>query len=622
MPKGLPRIADLPSIETENMHPKIEGDEDNVDAGIGLYQVEYDLVVYMARPDNTPVFTTFRLYWGNIDTPIATKILYPGDEALKRIAFTIPSENIRELIVDPVHVEVRRPSGNPSYTLPLRLRVYLRRPGGRDINPSPGNQKLVFQLPIEIVLYGLSDERAREGVEVLFRYWENMAAYDRIFLAWGSQTVTRWIQPSEVGTDIKVTVSYETIRAAGKSDLMPIAYRVEGPTGNKSDPWEPWSEEIRLRVYLDDKLLARPWLEFPDSGFDIDLETLDENDVQVGLYIFESDTVAYSRVFIIWAGVDAEGGSVPHTDSQIIMGAGSYFFPIPYKLVKAIARGSAAVNYFLTGEGQKDKPSDYLFLNVHGNPARWPAPSIDEAPDKYLDPNVPKATIRFPRQLTWESQDILTIVILAKGNDTIEYSESLAIGEFPPGDQMVLDVPGHEINKFDGRSIEGYYSVRHRDETPRESLRREWQVGNPLLSDLTSFDRYNWNMWENTVTGKGDLTIDGAENICWRATKTASELIEPGIKKYYSRLKQHAKYELSFYCKSTGSSAISEVKIDFSGMVINKSLSPNKNWVKLSESFELSVGDIAINKIVSISFENNTTHTFLVDQIQLTEVLQ
>lgn len=480
MAKRPTRFSDLPPLDTAYLHPRIPGDVDNVDAGVGLHHVEHGLLLHMDRPDATPRGSVFRLFWSNTNAPVATKIIQEGDENLKRIPFTVPADKIHEHYGDPVYVLVTRPAGgNELKTLPLRLRVNLRRPGGQDMDPAPGHQKLVFELPADVVLYGLSDERAKLGVEVLFRHWENMAAYDQIFLAWGSALLTRLILPHEVDTDVTITVDYETILDAGNNELMPIAYRVVGPTGNKNDPWAPWSAVFRLPVYLDAPRLPPPWLEFPDTPPTIDLDTLGAQDVSIGVWVNATDGGMYSHIFLIWAGMDAEGGSVPYTASRELPSGKTYYFPIPNALVQAIAKGRAVVHYLLKGDQRPDKLSDKLYLNVLGEVVRWPAPTIDQAPGPILDPNMPKATVRFPAQPSWDSTDLLTITLLAVGPDTIEYTDDRAVGQIPPGGEMTFEVPGSELKRFDGRVMTAHYSVRRGIDEPRSSLRGQWQVGEP-----------------------------------------------------------------------------------------------------------------------------------------------
>ncbi|MBN1079621.1 hypothetical protein JNO13_01615 [Pseudomonas sp. 1079] len=73
---------------------------------------------------------------------------------MTRIPFTVPFDSIRESWADPVQVLVIRGSDDNSQTAPLRLRVNLQHPGGEDLNPAPGNQNLILELPEDVRLEG------------------------------------------------------------------------------------------------------------------------------------------------------------------------------------------------------------------------------------------------------------------------------------------------------------------------------------------------------------------------------------------------------------------------------------------------------------------------------------
>ena len=206
--------AELPAVDIPLMQPPIEGDFEQADGGIGVSHTMRPLVVHIDRPDGTPEGTLFELFWGP-GNPVAFNLIREGDEQLTRIPFTVPPDSIRESWADPVYVLVIRGSGNDAQTRPLRLRVNLEHPGGEDLNPLPGNQNLVFELPEDVRLGGVSADRAKEGVDVLVRHWQNMAAYDVLILVWGSVIIERLILPDEVGRDITCTVDHDAIKEAG-----------------------------------------------------------------------------------------------------------------------------------------------------------------------------------------------------------------------------------------------------------------------------------------------------------------------------------------------------------------------------------------------------------------------
>lgn len=486
MPK--PPVMDiLPPVEIPLMQPPIPGDIEGADGGIGLRHVDNSFVVHIARPANTPELTTFQLFWGSSPQAAATNIIREGDEKLTRIPFTVRSDFVRPSWADPVYVRVIRRSGNPSETERLRLRVNLLRPGGRDDNPAPGNQNLVFVLPPDLYLQPVSDARAREGIEIIVRAWLNMAFYDLLIVTWGSQTVTHRVQQREVGQDIPVTIRYETVVAAGNAEFTPVQFQVEGPTGNFPQEGARWSATELVTVELGITRPPAPIVSFPeDVDRDIDLIALGGRDVEIGARVSAADARDYAFVTLVWAGTDSEGAAVNYLPYQTLSSGRLYYFNIENPLVAAVAKGTVIVHSLLQGGvgGLPDKPSYNLHLRVIGDVVTWPAPTVDEALAGYLDPNVAQATVRFPAQASWPADARLEVVLVSGGaDDTIEYSDGRrvdAIAPTPAGD-MVFIVPRVEVDRFNGRRTDVYYTVTRAGagSVPQSSVRLSLQVGEP-----------------------------------------------------------------------------------------------------------------------------------------------
>ncbi|EZP65871.1 hypothetical protein BW43_03019 [Pseudomonas sp. RIT357] len=459
------------------MQPPIHGDVEKADGGIGVSHKMRPLVVHLDRPANTPEGTSFELFWG-LGSPAAYNMIREGDEHLTRIPFIVPHDAIQESWADPVYVQVVRGNGQHSQTSPLRLRVNLQHPGGEDLNPEEGNQNLVYELPEDVRLGGVSAERAKQGVEVIVRHWLNMAPYDVLILVWGSVVIERLIQPDEVGRDITCLIDHDAINDAGDSELLPVAFQVRGPTGNTPDPWALWSATSLVPVYLENDRLDAPWVQFPETEREIDLEALSGRDVEIGLTVRAADARFYTHIFLYWDAKNDQGEPVSHFEDRLLSGAKAYYFTIDNDVVRATAKGSAVVYYVLIGAGLPDKRSHNRYLTIIGEVIRWPAPTVDQAVKGYLDPSLPVVTIRFPAQLSWGSTDRLQVTILAGDADgTVDYIAGRLVGQIPPDGQMTFDVAGAELNRFDGRLIEIFYSVSRGNEWPRESQREVYQVG-------------------------------------------------------------------------------------------------------------------------------------------------
>ncbi|UVH51965.1 hypothetical protein NVB75_03665 [Pseudomonas sp. CBS] len=469
----------LPPVTIYGLQPPIEGDVEKADGGIGLRHLEHSLVVWVARPENSPVGTLFELYWGTSFWPVASNFIRHGDEWLSHIPLIVPAYSVGEYWADPVYAVVVR-NGTERKTQPLRLRINRHRPGGRDPDiDAPGHQNLVFELAPDVLLDGVNDERALRGVEVTFRYWENMAAYDLIIFVWGSQRIERRVQPHEVKTDIRMTVDYPTIADAGNGEAIPVAFQVMGPTGNYPDEWAPWSATSWVDVHLNIQRLEAPWVTFPVTDRDIDLAQLDGRPVRIGVRISAADARTHSLVTLVWAGRDGAGAAVPGIQSKALSGAGSYEFTIDHGLIAANAKGRAVVYYLLQGAGQDDKPSYNRHLRVIGEVSRWLPPTIDQQTGDFLLPDLANATVRFPTRASWSGGGQVEVVwITCHSDDAIEYRTD---PQAPPAaGHMTFSVPGTQLTRFDGYLVEVYYVFTRPGELPQESERLTVQVGEPV----------------------------------------------------------------------------------------------------------------------------------------------
>ncbi|WP_158267386.1 hypothetical protein [Pseudomonas aylmerensis] len=149
---------------------------------------------------------------------------------------------------------------------------------------------------------------------------------------------------------------------------------------------------------------------------------------------------------------------------------------------------------------------------------------------------------------------------------------------------------------------------------------RIYNVRVDYFRDLTDFYNFNWNGWMNSVNGKGDLMIEGAENVVWRATKSNFEAIEPGIQKTFENLKAATRYEVSFYCKTTGSASQTTAKISLGDTTVTRIVTPDRNWEKFSHIFTTAATPPTQTLQIKIAFSINATSTFFMDQIQIREV--
>ena len=137
--------------------------------------------------------------------------------------------------------------------------------------------------------------------------------------------------------------------------------------------------------------------------------------------------------------------------------------------------------------------------------------------------------------------------------------------------------------------------------------------------DFTDFFNYFRNGWENLIAARGELAIEGAENICWRATKTAGETLQPGLLKNFVELKANTRYEVSFYCKVSGTTAQTTARIEFGVAGTTRVVEPNRNWAQVNQVFTTPATPPLQNLAVRLSLSVGTAATFMVDQIVVQE---
>lgn len=481
MPKPTDSQALLPALVVPLMQDPIDGDIDDVDGGLGSRHTETDWVVYLINPkDGVGEGSVARLYFGNSNVPVASTPIRQGEENLDLIPLAVPLHLVREYFIFPVFARLNRASGNSSETERLKLRVLLQHPGGYDPNDAePGNQGLVMKIPPKVLIQGVDEATALQGIEITIRYWEYMHRYDLIVLAWGSQKILHRVQPDEVNHDIVLTVDYETIKAAGNSRMTRVAFQVRGATGNLPDKRALWSAVDLIDVHLNELRPDAPYLMYPNRFADrIELVDLGSANAQVDIWVRQAEYSVYSIATLIWAGTDSEGNAIPYTESRNLDRPGTHSFEIPNMHVEAITKGTAFVHVLYQGHGVPDLPSDKLTLEVLGQVIRWPAPAIKEDLGGYLDPDV-MATVYFPLQGSWLGEGLLEVTFRVSGPEgTIEHSVRREVDDVPPvNGNMEFTVYPDELSRFVGYRVEVFYAYTQPGGRPHESLRLPMVVG-------------------------------------------------------------------------------------------------------------------------------------------------
>ena len=469
----------LDPVDIPLMFPRIKGDVEGADGGLGSLHVTRDLIVHVTYPSPVPVGTTFQLMWQG-PNPVGFHLVRDSDPSRTRFPITIPAHVIREGWADPVYCRIIPSNDNPPQTPPLRLRVNLLRPGGQAPEPTgDGHRGLVFELEPEVALGGVDQNKAKVGVKVTCRKWQNMRVYDLLTLAWGSEKIEHLVQPDEVDEDIILTVTSEMIRAAGDSQVLPVAMTVTGNTGNLPDDNARWSVVSRVDVHADSQRMDPPWIYKPPVESKIDLADIGNGAVEIGCYVTTDDALRYTHVHMFWVGTAEDGASIPHSETKEITDARAYYFEVPNGLVSAIAKGRAIVYYTLDGPEQTSARSNYRHVIVDGEILQWRAPIIDGELDGQIDPDLPEVGIHIPMQAGWRSFEALKLTLLASDTGgTLEHSIGIVLGDIPPDEeQLTIVLEGEDLHRFKGRLVELFYTAHKEGERPRESLRRLLKIG-------------------------------------------------------------------------------------------------------------------------------------------------
>lgn len=169
---------------------------------------------------------------------------------------------------------------------------------------------------------------------------------------------------------------------------------------------------------------------------------------------------------MIWRGTQENG--VPHLyEGQHIVSANEVgdviYIPVPERDIAILANGTLAVSYQVSNDalGTLDvRVSDQLRLSVAQRHAELPAPSVDEAPEGVLDPElVPiHATLRVPYTGT-AAGDLLTWYWQAESPDGT-YQDSIPITHPIAGQPVTFYIPRSLIEPSLNTIVMIFYSLK------------------------------------------------------------------------------------------------------------------------------------------------------------------
>ncbi|QBR32429.1 MULTISPECIES: RCC1 domain-containing protein [Pseudomonas] len=431
----------------------------------------------------------FKVYWADGTVPVWSKTIELEDEN-QIVKGVIDEGHIRRGDAYPVFYSVTRANQAPEESPLQRVLVKLDRPGGFDDDFStPGNQNLRYHIPQSIIDNGVGPEEAAAGVPITILPYPFMRINDRVKVAWGSVEKNVLVEQKHIDdpddNPLVVTIDQALIEEAGDSAGVMVMYQVIDECGNYPDPRSLWSAPTRVVVDLKGNRLDAPIvLEADPQTYEIDLDELNDDDVNVlvntpaGIFQ-EQDVVA-----LTWRGINAEGAPINHGPVELSVTRVGLALPftVPNDKVRAIAKGRASVSYILKRTGVADRPSKTVGISVTGETFRLPSPTVDEAPTGTLNPDERWATVRIPWFAGRAASDLLTLIWEATrpGGGIVYYEDPRPVGDVPDDEPVLRNVSNAEIQRFDGLKVSVFYTVANDDEATlnvRESLRFEMQVG-------------------------------------------------------------------------------------------------------------------------------------------------
>ncbi|MGQ7863362.1 hypothetical protein ACUN0G_29390 [Pseudomonas sp. 32A] len=482
-------ITDLPqptavlgSLEVPGMLPANAGDV-GIDGSLGLRNIQTPQVVYVNTSSRMANGDLLELFSNDPLIPVAHTFVQPGDLQQARLPLLLPAASIRPQLIDPL---VCRNNLTGESTQTLRLRVDLNMPGGPDPDVTkPGHQGLVFKLPADVLVNGVSNRRAREGIEVEVLPYPFIAVGDRLLLCWGDQQVIHSVDEKDLQRSFILVVPYDTIIAAGDSDRLNVQFQVRGHTGNYSDPAAPWSAASEVRVFARDDFLYPAYINEADPQTRvIDLAKLEGKSITANVY---ADPNYFSRddtLEFFFQGTDVHGNLVSHSEKRQVDQSNKLFeFSVSHELVAKLVQGHAKVQYALhkfIEDMTFHSIADYV--TIHGAVAQWPAPYMNEVkPFAHLQPMPLDGYAYVPYQERWKPTDLITLVWLVPDpENAVEYRFSRSAGEHPEHNVLEFHVPGAQARRFEGRPSVMYYEATDNRATPRllgQSARKNLLVG-------------------------------------------------------------------------------------------------------------------------------------------------
>ncbi|MEX6663592.1 hypothetical protein [Pseudomonas sp. W2-17] len=399
------------------------------------------------------------IYWGDVFAEGREVVAADVNE---RMFFYLPTDLIQPDWAEKVFYSLTHASsGETDDSVPLRLRVKLDRPGGKDRDPHlPGHSELAApQLPQDVVTNGVDAEWAKKGVPVTIATYPGRAARDTVELRWGVVSISRLITELEAAGDdpVVITVDQAAILAAGDSTNLLVHYQVYDEVWNFS---EEWSLQTFVPVDAGGWKLPAPIIQEAFNG-EIDLGTLGSADVTVKIPVDGDPFERGDTVTMTWLGTTAAGAKVEHTQSVTITSPAIYDTTVPNVIVRQMINGTAQASYVLTkfnhAPSQSSKRAAVRITGV----APLQIPRILELIGDVLDPLEERAHVEIPVYAGMANGDLIDLAWLGTRVDNAPYlyETQHIVTTNDVGNVVYIPVMGEHIALLENGTLDVSYRV-------------------------------------------------------------------------------------------------------------------------------------------------------------------
>lgn len=414
--------------------------------------------------------------------PILELVVEPADVG-QRLFFHLPKERFRPEWVEDIHFQLLRQGATRAEdSVPLRLRVKLNLPGGRDKEPNlPGHSELPRpQVPQDVIDNGVTAEWAARGVPVTIGHYPDRAARDTVMLYWGRVRIPRRISESEeAGKEpIEILVDQAAILAGGDSTALKLDYEVFDEVWNYSSDR---SRSTEVKVEAGAWRLAAPIIREAVNGA-IDLIALGPNDVTVQIALNGDPFALDDTIEFTWIGTPRIGAPLVHTESVRISNFPAILdLRVPNLDIRAIASGTGDASYVLRkANGEPPQSSRRAFARIVGELSELLAPVILQAVDNQLDSRLEYAWVLVGPYLGMAAGDVVNLIWQGRRADGSLYlhEEERDVSANDVGNAIEILVAAEHIAVLDGGTLELYYRVTDETKVIRESARSYFKVLN------------------------------------------------------------------------------------------------------------------------------------------------